>query len=150
MVYFSNMYAELVLAMTESKQISGARWSGNISIPEMMAFFGILIKMVLIPTPGQPVLICMEATIMTSVYRRSQKIRAVLHANDNTKMSGSNDSLFKVCPDLKCLKLTFPTYLDVGDELALDEASVSCPSKFGSFSIFFNPTKLGGKFHFCF
>jgi hypothetical protein len=38
----------------------------------------------------------------------------------------------------------------VGDELAQDEASVSCCSKFGGFSIFFNPTKLGGKFHFRF
>jgi hypothetical protein len=54
---------------------------------------------------------------------------------------------------LSCFELfetNFPTHLDVGDELALDEASVSCRSKFGDFSIFFNPTKPGGKFHFRF
>jgi hypothetical protein len=53
MVYFSNIYANLVLAMTESKQISGALWPGDISIAKMMVFFGILIKMLLRPTPGQ-------------------------------------------------------------------------------------------------
>jgi hypothetical protein len=79
---------------------------------------------------------------------RFQQIRAVLHANYNTKMSGSTDYLFKVRPVLNCLKLTFPTHLDVGDELALDEANVSCRSKFNGFSIFFNPTKPGGEFHF--
>jgi hypothetical protein len=82
--------------------------------------------------------------------RRFQQIRVVLHANDNTKMAASNDLLFKVCPVLNCLKLTFLTHLDVGVKLALDETSVSCRSKFGGFSIFFNPMKPGGKFHFRF
>jgi hypothetical protein len=65
-------------------------------------------------------------------------------------MAGSNDSLFKVRPVLNCCKLTFPSYLNLGNELALGEASVSSHSKFGGFSIFFNPTKPGGKFHFRF
>jgi hypothetical protein len=65
-------------------------------------------------------------------------------------MGGSNDSLFKVHPFFNCCKLTFPAYLDIGNDLALDEASVSSSSKFGGFSIFFNPTKPGGKFHFRF
>jgi hypothetical protein len=81
---------------------------------------------------------------------RFQQIQAVLHTNDNTKMAASNDWLFKVRPVLNCLKLTIPTHLDMGGELALDEASVSCRSKFGGFSIFFNPIKPGGKFHFRF
>ena len=34
--------------------ISGANWNGDISINEMMVFFGILIKMTLRPMPGQP------------------------------------------------------------------------------------------------
>jgi hypothetical protein len=53
MVHFSNLYASLVMATTGSMQISGAWWPGDISIAEMMAFFRILIKMVLRPTPGQ-------------------------------------------------------------------------------------------------
>jgi hypothetical protein len=155
MVYFSNMYADSVMAKTGSKRISGARWHGDISIAEMMAFFGILIKMVLRPTPGQSYASAWKQPewhpyTRSMTLRRFQQIRAVFHANDNTKMAGSNDSLFKVRPVLNCLKLTFPSYLDVGDELALDEASVSSRSKFGGFSIFFNPTKPGGKFHFRF
>jgi hypothetical protein len=53
MVYFSNMYAASAIATTGIKQISGAWWPGNISIAKTMAFFGILIKMVLRTTPGQ-------------------------------------------------------------------------------------------------
>jgi hypothetical protein len=81
---------------------------------------------------------------------RFQQIQSVLHVNDNTKMATSNNSLFKVCPVLNCLKLTFPAYLEPGNELALDEASISSRSKYGGFSIFYNPTKPGGKFHFRF
>jgi hypothetical protein len=151
MVYFSNMYADSVLVATESNHISGARWPGDISLAEMMAFFGILIKMVLRPTPGQSYVSAWKEPTWhpytrNMPLRRFQQIRAVLHVNDNTKMAGSNDSLFKVRPFLNCLKLTFPSYLDVGNDLALDEASVSSRSKFGGFSIFFNPTKPGGSF----
>ena len=111
--------------------------------------------MVLRPTPGQSYVFAWKELAwhpytQNMTLRRFQQIRSVLHANDNTKMAGSNDSLFKVCPVLNCLKLTFPSYVDIGNELALDEASVSSGSKFGGFSIFFNPTKPGGKFHFRF
>jgi Transposase IS4 len=51
---------------------------------------------------------------------------------------------------LNTVKITFPAYLIVGNELALDEASVSSRSRFGSQLIFFNPSKPGGKFHFRF
>jgi hypothetical protein len=49
--------------------------------------------------------------------RRFQQIRAVFHANDNTKMAGSNDFV----QSSSCFELfeTDPSYLDVGDELAL-------------------------------
>jgi Transposase IS4 len=51
---------------------------------------------------------------------------------------------------LNTVKLTFPAYLIVGNELALDEASVSSRSRYGSQLIFYNPSKPGGKFHFRF
>jgi hypothetical protein len=51
---------------------------------------------------------------------------------------------------LNTVKLTFPAYLIVGNELALDEASVSSRSRYGSELIFYNPSKPGGKFHFRF
>jgi hypothetical protein len=155
MVYYSNMYAASVLEASQSVKISGAKWKSDISLAEMMTFWGILIKMVLRPTPGQSYTTAWKDPAwhpytQKMELRRFQQIRSVLHANDNTKMAGSNDSLFKVRPFLNCCKLTFPSYLDIGNELALDEASVSSRSKFGGFSIFFNPTKPGGKFHFRF
>ena len=48
------------------------------------------------------------------------------------------------------VKLTFPRYLIVGNEIALDEAGVSSRSRFGSGLICYNPSKPGGKFHFKF
>ena len=65
-------------------------------------------------------------------------------------MDGSKDALFKVRTLLNTLKITFPCYIKLGDETALDEASVASRSKYGSYVIFFNPTKPGGKFHFRF
>ena len=81
---------------------------------------------------------------------RFQQIRSVLHVNNNANMTGSNDSLFKVRPFLNAVKLTFPSFLELGNELALDKASVLSRSKYGGFSIFYNPTKPGGKYHFRF
>jgi len=57
---------------------------------------------------------------------------------------------FQVRPLLNCLKNTFPLYLELGDEVSLDEASVSSRSRYGSDVIFYNPRKPGGKFHFRF
>jgi hypothetical protein len=46
MVYYSNMYADSLMDQFGNQLISGARWPGDITISEIMAFFGILIKMV--------------------------------------------------------------------------------------------------------
>ena len=66
---------------------------------------------------------------------------------DNSKMTSSKDSLFKVRPLLNTVKITFSKYLNIGSEVSLDVAS---RSKYGGFSIFLNPTKPGGKYHFRF
>lgn len=58
--------------------------------------------------------------------------------------------LTQVRPLLNMVKLTFPRYLVVGNEIALDEAGVSSRSRFGSGLISYNPSKPGGKFHFKF
>jgi hypothetical protein len=80
--------------------------------------------------------------------KRFQQIRATIHFNDDENMADSNDALFKVRPFLNCLKLTFGSYLNIGNELALDEASIASRSSYGRDLIFFNPTKPGGKYHF--
>ena len=79
---------------------------------------------------------------------RFQQIHAVIHFNDNSNAEQSKDALFKVCPIVNVLKLTFPAFLTIGDELALDEASIASRSSYGGHVIFFNKTKPGGKYHF--
>ena len=154
-VFFSNKYAHDVMSKNANNLISGANWNRDISINEMMVFFGILIKMTLWPMPGQPYENAWKDRgwhpyTPRMALRHFQQIRSVLHLNDNTKMSTSADSLFKVRPLLNTVKVTFAKYLNVGSEVALDEASVASRSKYGGFSIFYNPMKPGGKYHFRF
>jgi hypothetical protein len=62
----------------------------------MMAFFGILIKMVLLrPTPGQSYTSAWKQPewhpySQSMMLRRFQEIRAVLHTSGNTKMAYYN------------------------------------------------------------
>ena len=60
MATYSNQYAHLVMDDDEEEnmEISGARWHQDISLSEMMVFFGILFQMVLRPTPGQSYAAC--------------------------------------------------------------------------------------------
>lgn len=98
---YSNLYAHNVLETSGSVNISGKRWEGDISINEMMTFFGILIKMVLRPTPGQSYPYCWNDVqwhpyTLRMRLRRFQQIRSVLHFNDNSRINGSRDAVFKV------------------------------------------------------
>jgi hypothetical protein len=99
--FYSNAFAHDKMAAERTDQICGSRWKENITLQEMMVFFGILIKMVLRPTPGQSYTACWDdqawhpyTSAMT--LRRFQQIRSVLHFNDNSKMLGSQDAAFKV------------------------------------------------------
>ena len=178
---FSNNYAHHVMETSENRNVSGRKWETDISINEIMKFFGILFKMVLRPTPGQSYPFCWNDPqwhpyTRYMPLRRFQQIRAVLHFNDNSNIEASDDAAFKVSaiglpisqtlftyskpyglfifgkvrPLLNCVKNTFPQYLALGDEVSLDEASVSCRSRYGGDVIFYNPRKPGGKFHFRF
>lgn len=99
--FFSNLYANDAIGKSESRTISGAKWDKDITINEIMKFFGILIKMVLRPTPGQPYPFCWNDPswhpyTQYMKLRRFQQIRTVLHFNDNGAMEGSDDAVFKV------------------------------------------------------
>lgn len=50
----------------------------------------------------------------------------------------------------QCVETYLPAYVDLGDEVALDEASVASRSRYGQDVIFLNKTKPGGKYHFRF
>ena len=99
--FFSNLYAHHVIESSENGNVSGKRWEQDITINEIMKFFGILLKMVLRPTPGQSYPFCWNdaqwhpyTTLMK--LRRFQQIRSVLHFNDNSNIDGSKDAAFKV------------------------------------------------------
>ena len=51
---------------------------------------------------------------------------------------------------LNTLKTILGSYLNVRDEIALDESSHTCLSKYGREVIFYNPSKPTGKYHFDF
>ena len=99
--FYSNLYAHHVAETSENGNVCGRRWETDISINEIMKFFGILFKMVLRPTPGQSYPFCWNDTqwhpyTMHMRLRRFQQIRSVLHFNDNSKIDGSDDAAFKV------------------------------------------------------
>ena len=99
--HYSNLYAHNVIATSENGTVSGRKWESDITINEIMKFFGILFKMVLRPTPGQSYPSCWNDTqwhpyTVFMPLRRFQQIRSVLHFNDNSNIDGSNDAAFKV------------------------------------------------------
>ena len=59
-----------------------------------------------------------------------QQIQLVLHFNEivNPTATQVKDALFKIRPLLNILKITFPSYLRLGDEFTLDEVSVASRS----------------------
>ncbi|MGH7955149.1 MAG: hypothetical protein ACREOZ_04230, partial [Gloeomargaritales cyanobacterium] len=155
MVFESNHYAEYVMAKKGERKISGATWAGEITLSEMMAFFGILTHLTMISMPGRTYTHLWKISDIhpytkVMLLRRFQQIRAVLHLSDNDNQSPGNDSLRKIRFMLNALKITLGKYLDVGRDLALDEASVASRSMYGRDLIFYNPSKNCGKYHFRF
>jgi len=125
-------------------------WSGDTNLKEFMLFISILMEMTLSPEPGRP--FDREWTYGEMTLRRFKELRAAMCVSKkgSTAELRSKDALFKVRPLLNTLKKTLNLYLDVGTDLALDESSVACRSKYGRNCIFFNNTKPSGKYHFRF
>lgn len=60
----------------------------------------------------------------------------------------STDPLARVRPLIRVFNQNCARYIVPGRNLAIDESSIACRSKFGRGLIMFNPTKPGGKYHF--
>ena len=156
MVKYSNINANQKITSHKHGWISGHPWKKDLDLSELMIFFSILLEMTLHPTPGRqyphmwtkPNIYPFTTSMSISRFRQ---IRAIIHLNDNEcQHTPKKDSLAKIRPLLQVLKRTLANYIDVGDELALDEASVASKSKYGRVFIMFNPHKPGGKFHYRF
>jgi hypothetical protein len=131
-------------------------WASRLTLNEMFTFVGILIQMTMRPTPGQTYTNCWQDKRWHPYtdrmpLRRFQAIRGMLHMTEKGfPEESSNDALYKVRPLLNVLKKTLGDYLIPGSDLALDETSVACRSKYGRNLIFYNNTKPSGKYHFRF
>jgi hypothetical protein len=154
-VFESNTYARQKMLKSGKRMISGYSWRHDVSLHEMYQFFGLLIHMTVLPTPGR------DYTYYWTNYHvytwvncmklyRFKQIRSVLHFNSSTSREKSKDPLHTVRPIYATIQEILGRYLDLGSEFSLDEASAACRSSFGRHLIVYNPTKNCGKFHFRF
>lgn len=58
------------------------------------------------------------------------------------------DAIARIRTLVNLLKITGGKYVEIGRDVALDEASIACRSKYGRRLIMYNPMKPGGKYHF--
>ena len=131
------------------------------SIQELLNFFGILLYMKLFPKgeyanywgaqEENDVLQSGSNVNLDHIMslRRFKTLRSTLSFSNPVSLDDLNsDPAAKIRPLLNILKRTGPRYVDVGRNVAIDEASVACRSKYGRHVITFNPQKPTGKFHF--
>jgi hypothetical protein len=108
---------------------------------EFMVFFGILLQMCIFPLPGHSYILywahgaVMFPFVNKMPLRLFKKIRSVLHFNDNETVPISDDALHKVRPLVNIVKVTLHTFIRVGSELELDEASVASSAFSGTVDI---------------
>ena len=155
-VFETNRFAASRQAEATLVEGPAVNWASRLTLKELFTFLGILIQMTMRPTPGQTYTNCWQDKRWHPYtdrmpLRRFQAIRGMLHMTEKGfPEESSNDALYKVRPLLNVLKKTLGDYLIPGSDLALDETSVACRSKYGRNLIFYNNTKPSGKYHFRF
>ena len=155
-VFETNRYAAMRQAQATLVDGPAINWASRLTLKELFTFLGILIQMTMRPTPGQTYTNCWQDKRWHPYtdrmpLRRFQAIRGMLHITEKGfPEESSNDALYKVRPLLNVLKKTLGDYIIPGSDLALDETSVACRSKYGRNLIFYNNTKPSGKYHFRF
>ncbi|KAE9016294.1 hypothetical protein PR001_g14695 [Phytophthora rubi] len=80
--------------------------------------------------------------------RRFKELRKAFSFQCVEANTGNTDPAARIRPLLNLLKVTGSKYVEVGRDVALDEASIACRSKFGKPLIVYNPMKPTGKYHF--
>ena len=159
MVKESNKYAHQVMdsqsQLSTQATISGRPWNSDITINELMTFFGVMIHMCIRPMPGRTYTEAWkypdwQPYTKNMTCGRFRQIRSVLHVSDNNDSKSQEDSLWKVRHLFNTFKLSASKFVNVGRNLALDECSIASRSKYGRMFIFYNATKPTGKYHFRF
>ncbi|GMF57952.1 unnamed protein product [Phytophthora fragariaefolia] len=80
--------------------------------------------------------------------RRFKKLRQAFSFRCVEDNATNTDLPARIRPLLNLLKSTGSKYVEVGRNVALDEARIACRSKYGKPLIVYNPMKPGGKYHF--
>ena len=78
---------------------------------------------------------------------RFKQIRAALHWSDNPHSHSKHDTLYKVRPIINVLERTIGMYLEVGEEIALDETTIGLYHTYAKALTYYNPKKPRGKHH---
>jgi hypothetical protein len=123
-----NRYATEYLKKKNTQQICGYIWK-EVTINELLTYFGILIYSMLYPQTGRRVRTAWKNqqlntwTTHMSVGHFTQ-LNSMLHFNDNNNIEGiPKDSLHKVRPLLEILKKTLVKYSVSGTEFSFNEAT---------------------------
>ena len=112
-------------------KISGHVLREDVTLQELMTFMAIMVLSTLDPTPGQDLSYIFQQSdkyqySKNMTFYLFRQIKSCLHCINNEEEKSSNDYLFKVRPLLNTLKATLGSYIDVGDEFALDKSSCPC------------------------
>ena len=161
--YLPMSFWKKVLQHTNAKlRVRGKSYMSKtpFTMDELMRFFGILFYMELFPKGEysnfwgtQEENEVLETGINLSLdklmpMRRFKALRSCLSFADVTPVELVRDPAAAIRPLLTMLKKTGANYVDVGRNIAIDEASVACRSKRGRHLIVYNPKKPTGKYHF--
>ncbi|KAE8894652.1 hypothetical protein PF005_g23727 [Phytophthora fragariae] len=154
-----SFWQQVVREMNTYARIHSIALAKLVSLDELMTFLGILFYMALIDKGEYSNYwgLQVEDTIFggSSVgldnvmpLRRFKDLRKVFCFQCVDPRAANTDQAARIRPLLNLLKVTGSKYVEVGRDIALDEASVACRSKFGKPLIVYNPMKPTGKYHF--
>ena len=135
-----------------SRKFNGMKWK-PIKIDELMIFYAIIIQMACRPFPGKKYEECWNYTkdwftnCQHMKKTRFKQIRAALHWCENPHSHSKLDTLYKVRPIIDILEKTIGKYLEVGQEVALDETTIGLYHAYAKALIYYNPSKPRGKHH---
>jgi len=161
----SSFFAYLPLSfwnkvVSESNTYAEAQKKPLITLDEMMTMLGIMFYMTVIDKGeysnywGEQVeekIFGVGGTSLDGVMslRRFKFLRKNLCFRfDVTLDDLKKDPMARIRPLINMLKHTSPLYVNLGRNVAVDESSIACRSKYGRHLIVYNSSKPTGKFHF--
>ncbi|GMF45559.1 unnamed protein product [Phytophthora fragariaefolia] len=156
-----SFWNQVVVSSNNYADSSGNPSARAINLDELMKFLGIMWYMTLIDKgemrnywvddeeasifPGSRSRSL--GSIMT--WRRFIYIRKYLSFRSNvTRSDVQRDPAARIRPLINILKSRCLQHVDVGRNVAVDEASIACRSRYARHIIVFNPQKPTGKYHF--